>query len=50
MKKQLIQKLNQLIDTLVGVDRAEVTKDIMDLKLSKDDKLTLSLKDKYYGR
>ena len=50
MKKQLIQKLNQLVDTLVGVDRAKLQKDIRDLKLSKDDELTLSLKDKYYGR
>lgn len=48
MKKQLIQKMNQLLDTFVGINKAELQKDILDLKLSKDDELTILLKDKYY--
>tara|TARA_R110000824_G_scaffold307783_1_gene495403 strand:- start:4238 stop:4393 length:156 start_codon:yes stop_codon:yes gene_type:complete len=48
MKKQLIQKMNQLLDTFVGINKDELQKDILDLKLSKDDELTILLKHKYY--
>ena len=47
-KKKLIQKLNQLRDTLTGVKKKELQKDILKLKLSKDDKLILTLTNKYY--
>ena len=48
MKKRLIQKLNQLRDNLKGDERTELQKDILALKFTNDDKLTLTLKNKYY--
>ena len=47
MKKTLTQKLNQLRDYFSGSDLKELQKDILDLKLSNDDKFYLTLKDKY---
>jgi len=48
MKKRLIQKLNQLRDNLKGDERTELQKDILSLKFTNDDKLVLTLKNKYY--
>lgn len=47
-KKKLIQKLNQLRDSLTGLKRKQLQRDILELKLSKDDKLVLTLTNKYY--
>ena len=47
-KKKLTQRLNQLRDKFVGKRRKELQKDILKLKLSEDDKLVLTLTDKYY--
>ena len=47
-KKKLLQKLNQLRDVLTGNKRKELSKDILELKLSDDDKLILTLTNKYY--
>ena len=47
-KKKLLQKLNQLRDNLTGKRKKELYKDILELKLSKDDKLVLTLTNKYY--
>jgi hypothetical protein len=46
-KKKLTQKLNQLKDILKGENRLNLDKDILDLKLSKEDKILLTLKNKY---
>jgi hypothetical protein len=45
MKKKLIQKLNSLRDTFPF--RKEIQTDCLELKLSKDDKLVLTLQKKY---
>lgn len=48
MKKQLIQKLQQLIDKLPrGSKKSEVINDYLELKLTKDDLIVLSMKNKY---
>jgi len=49
MKKKLIQRLNQLMDSLKGSKNTELQKDILDLKFSSDDELVLTLTNKYYG-
>lgn len=47
-KKLLIQKLNQLRDSFKkGTALEEIEKDILDLKLSKDDKHFILLENKY---
>ena len=48
MKKKLIQKLNQLRDTFNGSKKTELQNDILALKFTNDDKLILTLKNKYY--
>jgi len=48
MKKLLIQRLAQLIDSLPrGVKRSNVMEDYLSLKLSNDDKFYLTMTDKY---
>lgn len=46
-KKTIIQKLNQLQDCLTGSLKKELQKDILDLKLNKEDIDLLTLKNKY---
>lgn len=47
-KKKLIQKLQQLIDNLPPCKkRKEAKQDLLDLKLSKEDKYYITLEDKY---
>lgn len=47
-KKDLIQKLSQLLDScIIGKKRREISKDILQLKLTKDDKFYLTLTNKY---
>jgi hypothetical protein len=46
-KKKLIQRLNQLRDSLTPEQRESLNKDILDLKLTKEDKDLLTLKNKY---
>lgn len=49
-KKKLIQKLQQLIDSIKKTKKKDkVKKYLLELKLSEDDKLYLQLKDKYDG-
>jgi hypothetical protein len=49
-KKKLIQKLQQLIDSIKKPkNKNKLFKDLLELKLSKEDKLYLELKDKYDG-
>lgn len=49
-KKKLIQKLQQIIDKLQKSKKKDkVSKHLLELKLSEDDKLFLQLKDKYDG-
>lgn len=49
-KKKLIQKLQQIIDKLQKSKKKDkVYKNLLELKLSEDDKLFLQLKDKYDG-
>lgn len=49
-KKKLIQKLQQLIDSIKKPKKKDkVSKDLLELKLSKEDKLYLELKHKYDG-
>jgi hypothetical protein len=49
-KKKLIQKLQQLIDSINKPKKKDrLSKDLLELKLSKEDKLFLELKDKYDG-
>jgi hypothetical protein len=43
-KKKLIQKLQQLIDS-IKKPKNRLSKDLLELKLSKEDKLFLQLKD-----
>jgi hypothetical protein len=46
--KKLIQKLQVLIDTLPGgTKKTNLAKDILELKLSKEDKFYITLKNKY---
>ena len=48
MKKQLVQRLQQLIDFLPrGKKKDDVINDYLKLKLSKDDKFYLTLENKY---
>jgi hypothetical protein len=44
----LIQKLNNLVDTIAESKRKELSNDILALKLSEDDKLELTLAKKFY--
>jgi len=47
-KKKLIQRLQQLIDTLpLGGKRKSVKKDLLELKLSKNDYHYVSMANKY---
>ena len=47
-RKKLIQKLQQLIDKLpVSSKRKEAKKDLLELKLSKNDYHYVSMEDKY---
>jgi len=47
-KKLLIQRLNQLRDTLKkGITLEDLEEDLLDLKLSKDDKHHILLENKY---
>lgn len=49
-KKKLIQKLQQLIDSIKKTKKKDkLSKYLLELKLSEDDKLYLQLKDKYDG-
>lgn len=49
-RKKLIQKLQQLMDSIKKPKKKnKVSKDLLELKLSKEDKLFLELKDKYDG-
>jgi hypothetical protein len=49
-KNKLIQKLQQLIDSIKKPkNKNKLFKDLLELKLSKEDKLYLELKDKYDG-
>ena len=49
-RKKLIQKLQQLMDSIKKPKKKnKVSKDLLELKLSKEDKLFLELKDKYNG-
>ena len=49
-KKKLIQKLQQLIDSIKKPkNKNKLFNDLLELKLSKEDKLYLELKDKYDG-
>jgi hypothetical protein len=48
MKKRLVQKLAQLIDSMPrGMKKSDVIKDYLELKLTKDDKYVLTLTNKY---
>jgi Tfp pilus assembly protein PilN len=49
-RKKLIQKLQQLMDIVKKPkQKQKVYKDLLELKLSKEDKLFIELKDKYDG-
>ena len=48
MKKRLVQRLAQIIDSLPrGAKRSEAMNDYLELKLSEDDKYFLTLTNKY---
>ena len=48
MKKRLVQKLAQLIDSMPrGMKKSDVIKDYLELKLTEDDKYVLTLTNKY---
>ena len=48
MKKRLVQKLAQLIDSMPrGMKKSDVIKDYLQLKLTEDDKYVLTLTNKY---
>ena len=49
-KKTVIQKLNQLKDVLVGLDREDLEKDILDLKYSQEDIDYLKFKNKWLNK
>ena len=49
-RKKLIQKIEQLVDALpVSAERKEAKKDLLELKLSDNDKHFIMLNDKYGG-
>lgn len=51
MRKQLIQKLQHLIDELPRSEKkSEVISDYLELKLTDDDLFVLSMKDKYSNK
>jgi metal-responsive CopG/Arc/MetJ family transcriptional regulator len=48
MKKRLVQKLAQLIDSMpIGMNRSDVIKDYLQLKITEDDRYVLTLTNKY---
>ena len=49
-RKKLIQKIQHLVDALpVSAERKEANKDLLELKLSDNDKHFIMLNDKYGG-